>query len=187
MRHTVRSTILALALIPAVSAGAQGSRTIAISEPAPATSPVIPAGTSFRSRLSMAEEAKLTRRVEQADLLTIEGRFAEARTILRAVADEQKAGDSYPAAALRRLANVEFGLGRPMVAAKVLEELAKAASEVGDPTVELQALVDASILYGQEGRTGKQRELRPRLVRLLDSPAIPEETRRSLAAHLDPK
>lgn len=144
------------------------------------------APTCCNSKLTAAEEGMLARRIEEADAFVTQGRMTEARSILRGVIEDQERGDAYPAKAMRRLANVEFALDRPIVAAGVLVELANVAAEVADPQTELQALVDAMILYGQNGRKAQVRELRPRIRRLLDSPAISEETRRGLARTLDP-
>lgn len=58
---------------------------------------------------------------------------------------------------------------------------------MSDPKTELQALVDASVLYLQEGQRAKARELRPRVTRLLESPAIPEAERRNIARALMPR
>jgi len=138
------------------------------------------------SKLTAAEEGMLARRIEEADAFITQGRMTEARSILRGVIEDQGRGDAYPAKAMRRLANVEFALDRPVVAASVLVDLADIAAEVADPQTELQALVDAMVLYDQNGRRAQVRELRPRVRRLLDSPAISEETRRSLARTLDP-
>lgn len=181
MRHSIRSTTLAILVLAAAStAGAQTLSTFS----APPR-PNVTERSCCRSKLSLDEELVLVARISEADRAIVEGRFAEARTTLREVIDAQVSGGVYAAPALRRLANVEFALDRPASAAAVLEELAAAANRVGDPQTELTAIVDAMIIHAQEGRKQRVLALRPRALQLLDSPAIPVDTRRSLARHLD--
>ena len=91
MRTTVRRFIPSLALlaaiVPATAAAQQGA--VVRSGTVPEPSAILPIGVSLRSTLSPVEEARLIRRVNEADQLTIEGRFSEAKPILRAVADAQ--------------------------------------------------------------------------------------------------
>jgi hypothetical protein len=181
MRRSIRSTLVALLIVPAVStAGAQALTTVSSAPRANVTEL-----SCCRSSLTVEEEKRLVARISEADRAMVEGRFIEARATLRQVIDAQVGGGVYPAPALRRLANVEFALDRPSVAASVLEELAAAANQVGDPQTELDALVDAMIIHAQDGRKSKALALRPRALQLLDSPAIPVDTRRSLARHLN--
>ena len=145
------------------------------------------ATTCCLSKLTPEAELRIAGRIDEAWGLTLQGRMTDARRILRDVVTEQERAGAYPAIALRTLANVEYGLGRPVIAAGILVELADAAVTASDPATELQALVDATILFGQEGRTAPARALRPRIKKLLNSPAIPEATRRELAVHFAPQ
>lgn len=184
MSTSIRPTLIAILLFPAVTTvAAQDPRALQTFSAPPRTD--VTERSCCRSTLTLEEEAALAARIAEADRAIVEGRFAEARVTLRAVIDAQVRGDAYPAPALRRLANVEFALDRPAMAAAVLEELATAANRVGDPQTELTALVDAMIIHAQEGRKQRALALRPRALQLLDSPAIPVDARRSLARHLD--
>lgn len=149
------------------------------------------AGTAGRamtfSNLTPEAEARIARRIDDAAGLMLQGGFADARGILRNVITEQDRAGAYPAVALRNLAAAEFALFRPVVAAGVLIQLADAAAAAGDPATELQALVDAAILFGQEGRSISTRALLPRIRKLLNSPAIPDAMRLELAGHLNPE
>lgn len=145
------------------------------------------ATTCCLSKLTPEVEMRIAGRIDEAWGLTLQGRMTDARRILRDVVTEQERAGAYPAIALRTLANVEYGLGRPVIAAGILVQLADAAVTASDPATELQALVDALILFGQEGRTASARALRPRIKKLLNSPAIPEATRRELAVHFAPQ
>lgn len=139
------------------------------------------------SKLSAEDEERIAQRIVEASGFTLQGRMADARRILREVITEQERAGAYPATALRNLANVEFVLDRPVIAAGILVRLADAAVAASDPVTELQALVDATILFAQEGRTSSARALRPRIKTLLNSPAIPEATRREVAVHFTPQ
>jgi tetratricopeptide (TPR) repeat protein len=180
MRTTHGLTLIVAALVAAPSIraiDAQDSRSSAI---APSRG-----GTGAGSlRLTGEEAALVAARTAQADEWTTVGRYRDARRALREILELQERGGVYTAPTLRRLANVEFSLERPLAAASILERAADAASAAGDPITEIQALVDAMIVYGQEGRRNRARELRPRIEALLNSPAIPEGLRLQLARHL---
>lgn len=163
--------------------------------PAPAQTPLadrsgtargLGAGACCLSKLSAAEEALIAQRLEEAGSLLAEGRWTEARTILRNVIGEQRRGDANTGVALRRLAIVEFSLDRPLVAAGVLVELADEARRVGDPITEMQALLDADAVYRQEGETERASVLYSRARRLPDSRTLSDDTRSVLAGMLKP-
>lgn len=133
------------------------------------------------SRLTAEEAARITADIEQASAFAVAGRMTEARRLLRDVVETQERADAYPGVALRMLANVEYGLNRPIVAAGLLVRLADVAEQAGDPATEFEALLDASVLYQEAGRIGMVRELRPRVRNLMNSPAIPEARRQAVA------
>lgn len=191
MRRSISLSIATLALVIASSAALAQSGQVAAGairrEPVVGTVKSEPATLCCLSKLTPEEAARLDRRIEEASALTFDGRMIEARRILRSVVSEQERADAYPAVALRLLANVEFSLDRPIAAADILVRLADAAATAGDPNTELQALVDATVLYDQSGRRSVVRSLRPRIRGLLNSPAIPEATRQQLARRLAPE
>lgn len=185
MRAPIRlavSTLVALALAPSLSTlstlDAQEGNTFGAGVSGPSGS------TSTSGRLNVEEIRIVASWIDDADRYTMVGRLQDARRLLREVLVIQRRGGAYTAPTLRRLANVEFALDRPLVAARVLEDAAFAANSMSDPQTELEALVDAMILYGQEGRREKVSALRPRMQRLLESPAIPEALRQKWARHL---
>lgn len=146
-----------------------------------------PVSVCCLSKLTPEEAARIARDIEDAGALTLQGRMTEARRILREVIERQERADAYPAVALQMLANVEFSLDRPIVAAGTLVRLADAAATAGDPATELHALLDAAVLYEQSGRSALARSLRPRVRRLLNSPAIPQATREEVARRFVPE
>jgi hypothetical protein len=181
MRTPIRFVLAALVIAPAITpVAAQGNSSFSVAPRAE----VRTRGTGGSVRLTAEEIAMIEQRIIVADAKVVAGDFRGARTILRDVAEMQARGGGYPAATLRRLANVEFSLNHPLAAAAILERAADAARAVGDPQFEVQALVDAMVVYGQEGRRNKARDLRPRIEGLLNSPAISEELRQKLARHL---
>lgn len=139
------------------------------------------------SRLTAEEAAMITADIERARTFAVEGRMSEARRLLRDVIDRQERADAYAGASLRMLANAEYGLNRPIVAAGILMRLADEAAAAGDPATELEALLDAGVLYAQAGRVAAAKELRPRVRTLLNSPAIPEARRQAIAARISPE
>lgn len=181
--RTISTVLVAtLMLLPAIEvADAQELR---------ATSPGVTAASRADrccgTRITAAETEVLAGRLREGVSLAEAGRLADARRLLKRVVRQQKAAGLYPADALRRLANVEYALDRPMAAAQRLEELAWIANNVGDPQTELDALVDASILYAQHGLRERQRALVPSIQRLLESPMIPVEKRREIAKYFPP-
>lgn len=180
MRTAIRLTLAALVvLVPSIATlGAQPGNTFGAGVSGRSGS------TSSSGRLNVEEIRIVATWVDDADRYAVAGRLQDARRLLREVLVIQRRGGAYTASTLRRLANVEFALDRPLVAARVLEEAAFAANAVSDPQTELEALVDAMLVYSQEGLPEKASGLRPRVRRLLESPAISEELRQKLARHL---
>lgn len=138
-------------------------------------------GPCCNSTLTDAEAARIASRVAAADAMMLEGRLAEAKRAYQVAIDEQRRGGVYTAVTLRKLANVEYALDRPVAAAATLRQLAVEASRVADPETELRALVDAAVLYGQIGIRTPQRELLERIRFLLTSPGISDSTRQAYA------
>lgn len=181
MRTPTRSILAALIIAPAFAPlAAQTTRSVAVGRAAEART----SGGGGSVRLTAEEIAMIQTRIGTADAKVVAGDFRGARRILRDVVALQERGGGYSAPTLRRLANIEFSLNHPLAAAAILERAADVASAAGDPQFEVQALVDAMVVYGQEGRRNTARDLRPRIQRLLISPAISEEIRQKLARHL---
>lgn len=182
MRPITRSLLTVVAFLTALAPAGGQTRVVRAGDAPP--SPRDPLA-AVRGPLTADEERTIARWLDESDAMIVVGRYAEARRLLRSVRDLQVQAGAYPSVTLRRLANVEFGLGNEVAAAGVLEELASAACAAHDPVTELQALLDATVLYGQEGKRAKVRELQPRVRKMLASPAIPDAMRQSVARHLD--
>jgi tetratricopeptide (TPR) repeat protein len=191
MRSITRLLVAVLAVAPATAGlHAQVRQVAATGAPVPAATPAAATPTAnaacCRTKLSPAAIEAIERRMREGVALAESGQYAAAHRLLKRVLREQRTAGIYPAQALRQLANVEFALDRPVDAAGRLVELAHAAKAAGDPQAELDALVDASILYGQLGMRDARRALVPEIQRLLDSPVIPLEKRQELAMLFPP-
>lgn len=182
MRPITRSLLTTVALLAAFPAADAQARLVRAGDPGPDPRDPLAA---VRGPLTVDEERAVARSLDESDAMVVVGRYADARRLLRSARDLQVRAGAYPAITLRRLANVEFGLGNEVAAAGVLEELANAACAAHDPVTELQALLDATVLYAQEGKRAKVRELQPRVRKMLASPSIPDAMRVTVARHLD--
>ena len=182
MRAISRSLLAALALLAALGTADGQTRIVRADAAGPDPRDPLAAG---RGPLTADEARTIARWLDESDAMVVVGRYADARRLLRTTRDLQVRAGANPTVTLRRLANVEFGLGNEVAAAGVLEELADAACEAHDPVTELQALLDATVLYGQEGKRTKVRDLQPRIRKMLASPAIPDAMRQSVTRHLD--
>ncbi len=129
------------------------------------------------SRLTYAEASALVSRTVEADRLILAGQLQEATRILREVIRAQREAQSYPRAAMQRLAHAQYALDDVPQAARTLLTLADEARAVSDPVTEFDALVDASVLYQALGDPTYQAAIGTRIKQLLNSPAIPAETR----------
>lgn len=186
-----RSLLLTAALLAGSASVAFGQATQVAAHTPRATTALgaveKPVALCCLSRLTAEEAARITADIEQASAFATAGRMTEARRLLRDVVETQERADAYPGVALRMLANVEYGLNRPVVAAVTLVRLADVAAQAGDPATEFEALLDAAVLYQQAGRIAMVRELRPRVRSLANSPAIPEARRQALGNRLPPE
>ena len=136
------------------------------------------------STLTKEQEARLTSMLEFAEMMFKSGQPVTARQYLREVVQRQKDGNAYPGAALRRLANVEYALGNQLAAVNALEELMASAARYGDVDARVGALVDATLLYDELGRSDRHAELVRQLQPLLSSPEVPVATNRQVAMML---
>ncbi|MDH5234939.1 MAG: hypothetical protein OEW77_08245 [Gemmatimonadota bacterium] len=179
MRYSIGSILVAGALIASAGAATAQARM------RPATAGVS-GGIAMccLSRLSEAEAAEIDARIEDAALLAQEGKLEEARKALKSVIADQQKVDAYANRSLRELAGVLLALDRPLEAAATLKQLAWQAAQADDPETELMASVDAAVTYAQFGKHARAGALIPRIRQLLDSPRIPEETRRMVASQI---
>lgn len=181
MRRSLGSLLIVGALIASGSVStAQDSARVVASSPRPPRS----AAACCAAPTLVTEEAAIAARIEDAMREAQEGHPDLAKkTLLAVVGDQQRAG-AYPRRALRHLANVHLMLDDPMGSASTLKTLAREAAKVDDDETEVVALVDASVLYVQVRQPARARDLMPRIRRLLASPRVTDETRRTIAGQL---
>ncbi len=122
--------------------------------------------------------------LRSADALAASGRLREAIRSLRSVASEQREAGDYAGESLRRLANLQYGVGDEFQAANTLDELADAAQTFGDPSTRLRALFDAALVYQGLKLYDRVPEHVRQAKLLLKSPAIDESLRSDIAARM---
>jgi tetratricopeptide (TPR) repeat protein len=122
--------------------------------------------------------------LRSADALAASGRLREAIRSLRSVASEQAEAGDYAGESLRRLANLQYGIGDEFQAANTLDELADAAQTFGDPPTRLRALFDAALVYQGLKLYDRVPEHVRQAKLLLKSPAIDESLRSEIASRM---
>jgi hypothetical protein len=122
--------------------------------------------------------------LRSADALAASGRLREAIRSLRSVASEQTAAGDYAGESLRRLANLQYGIGDEFQAANTLDELADAAQTFGDPSTRLRALFDAALVYQGLKLYDRVPERVRQAKLLLKSPAIDESLRSDITSRM---
>ncbi|HVT41251.1 MAG TPA: hypothetical protein VHE78_19600 [Gemmatimonadaceae bacterium] len=130
------------------------------------------------------DTARVRVELATADSLNQAGRLSTARRRYRALIDEQRAADQYPAEALWHLANSYFYHDQDLESAATLEELAEAAGRFGDPATELRASFQAAVLYQQHRQPLRVAPRVARIRALLQSPVIADEIKKDIAARL---
>jgi hypothetical protein len=139
---------------------------------------------TVHSAVPARDSLRLVTAIAEAERFEAAGRTAEARRAYRKViADELEAGE-YPVEAMWRLANSYFADENEVAAARELDRMAEAASRFGDPATELRARFESAVLYARHGEPARVAEHLERVRALLKSPAIDENTRRSVAARI---
>jgi hypothetical protein len=120
------------------------------------------------------DPTRVAESLARADAARHEGRAREARKIYQTLIAEQREAREFPGVAMWQLALNYLYADDKHRAAIQLDELAEAAAQFGDPTLQLRATFEAAVLW----RDLKRPELvGPRVARaqaLLQSPAIPE-------------
>jgi hypothetical protein len=127
------------------------------------------------ARVVYPDSARIAASLAEAERFAAAGRLADARRRYRDVIEQQRTDDDYPAQAMWRLANAWFGDGNELEAARVLDDLAAAAAEYGDPRMELRASLEGAVLYSRHRRPERVAALLVRVRKLLKSPAIDDE------------
>ena len=134
--------------------------------------------------IAAPDSARAVRIIAAADTLAATGHVRDAMRSLHSLASDQRAAGEYPADALRRLANLQFGAGQELDAANTLDRLADAAQEFGDPTTRLHALFDAALVYQGLKMFDRVPERAREIVPLLKSPAIDAKVRTDISAQI---
>lgn len=118
-------------------------------------------------------EAYLSKAAE----LMAERRYSAARRAYNAAAELLRAEGILPVEPLRRIADAYYFEGRYQSAAATLDRLATEAATHGDLATEVWALADAAWVDGIAGHKIDMDRRLERLIRLLDSPYLPEQVR----------
>ena len=141
---------------------------------------VVPAAASTAASTSAYDPAVVRVRLARADEWSLQGRSYAARKEYRAVAEMQRANNVLPTEALWRLAS-EHNIDRAWKqTAAVLHELANDAERFGNPQVQAQALLEATILYDKAGMPQEAHVCATRVNLLMASPHISEEFRQEV-------
>jgi tetratricopeptide (TPR) repeat protein len=114
--------------------------------------------------------------------LMAERRYSSARRAYRAAAELLRAEGTLPVEPLRRIADTYYFEGRYQSAAATLDRLATEAATYGDLATEVWALADAAWVDGIAGHKIDMDRRLERLMRLLDSPFLPEDVRSEVQA-----
>jgi hypothetical protein len=125
---------------------------------------------SLRVRAALAE----------AEALAFAGRFTEAQRRYKTLIAEQRAAHQYPGAALWGLANSYLDKNSDRAVVSVLDELAQAAAEFGDPTMELRATFESAVIHQHLRERERVADLMTRVRALLQSPAITSDAKREI-------
>ncbi|MFA6169118.1 MAG: hypothetical protein WC700_21000 [Gemmatimonadaceae bacterium] len=107
-----------------------------------------------------------------------------ARIVYRTIIAYEDSVGVFPGESIWTLATLEFGRGRELRAAELLDRVAESAVRYGRPDWQARALLEAGLLYQQHGRTDLSVVRYSTLLPLLESPAISAEDRAALKARI---
>ena len=142
-----------------------------------------PAGTSApalrieRHATFFTDSVRVANAIAEAERLAAIGRVADAGRRLRDAIGQQQAAGEYPGSAMWHLANVYYGDGREIDAARVLDDLGDAASEFGDPVTELRARFESAVIYSHHGLSDRVVAQLAHVRKLLLSPVVDDATK----------
>jgi predicted negative regulator of RcsB-dependent stress response len=132
----------------------------------------------------VADSSHVSAVLSSADALAASGRVSEAIRSLKTLAAEQHKTGEYAGITLRRLADLQYGVGDAFQAANTLDQLADEAGAFGDPTVRLRALFEAALVYQELKLYDRVPERTRQITTLLKSPMIDERIRSDIAARI---
>jgi hypothetical protein len=130
------------------------------------------------------DSARIVALLSKADASLQAGRVKEAVGVYRAIIGEQRNEGQYAGRTLWLLAQTYYAtddLGR---AASVLDELAEAAGQYGDPVMELKATFESALLNQAMKKPAAVAARIPRIKALLQSPAVSLEQKRQVESRL---
>lgn len=110
------------------------------------------------------------------------GRLGRARREFLTAARLLREAGILPVAALREAAAVDFSRADAMGAAFTMDQLGQDAIAMGDPNVQMQALLDAATLYAQARRPELAQARLATIRPLLASPFLTEPVRAEVAS-----
>ena len=120
--------------------------------------------------------------LQRADSLRERMRFADARQLYLAAAQQQDAERTKPCQALWKVAELYFAEGNFRRAASTLDIVAEKAAGYGDPDVQARALLESAILYEKMGAKDQASTRLQRLDAVLTSPFISADVRATITA-----
>jgi tetratricopeptide (TPR) repeat protein len=120
--------------------------------------------------------------MQRADSLRARLRFADARQLYLAAAQQQDASRTKPCHALWQVAETYFAEGQLRQAAATLDLVAEKAAGYGDPEAQARALLESAILYEKLGATAQSTARLRRLDAVLTSPYVSNEVRSAIGA-----
>jgi hypothetical protein len=159
MNRLVAVTLLATAIVSPAEAASDSSRGI------------------VRPPYLTTDSVRVAEALRRASAFAAVGRMSDARREYRSVISKEAADGGYPAAPLWLLANAYYADDNFGDAARTLEKLADAAREAVDPSTELTARLESTILWARLKEIERARTGLYRLRVLLKSPAIPDTVR----------
>lgn len=177
-------TIARITLAVALGTAASGTPLLSqAATPMVLASAISTAGASETSY----DPAAVQVRFDRADELSLRGRFAAARREYRAIVAMQRSHNVLPVEALWRLANDYNAEGSWEQAAAMMHDLADDAERFGNPQVQAQALLEATILYSKARMPQEARVCVKRMEPLLASPHITDEFRQQVQRRITSK
>lgn len=156
---------------------------LAAASPARAGAPVA-SPEKFRinvaSTIVRRDSLRIARALAEAERFAAAGRTADARRAARIAIGEQESDGESTAASYWLIATAHYADGDDVAAARALDRAAESAVEFADPTTELRSTFEAAVLYSRHHMPQEVLARIARVRRLLKSPAIAEDVKRSI-------
>lgn len=133
-----------------------------------------------RATMVVRDSARVADALRRAEAYAVVGRLADAEREYRSLISAERRDGAYPVVAMWYLASTYYAADKLPEAAKALDAMADAAQEVIDPTTELRARFEATVLWSKLKERERMHTDLDRVKTLLKSPAIPEAQREAV-------